>query len=329
MWKQNRRQAIMTLMSLAMLPSHGQAAVQKVRVANGTTLDILSIPDVRTFEHFLKQSTGIPSEVTYLPGAVRAIQAIIADQADVGIATLNAGLAAVLQQQDVVVFALASGARPYLVMTAQDGLTSLKALEGQTVGVISLVDSTYYLPVMQMRAEGVDPSKVRWQPVGGGAGRGNALISGGIQAASFQVGQALDLTQKGAFRIIDPPSQTMNFIFKAFWAKRSFLEANPQLVTEIVKAHLLATREALDKTAFLKVATPMLAPMPENTISQAYDILVRMGVWDPNDDLLNPTTGNETIAQMVKFGIIDKDIPFDRWATDRFVKEAVAAVGRR
>lgn len=305
------------------------AQIKKLRVANGTTLDILTIPDVRAFEHFLKQDTGIESEVTYLPGAVRAIQAIISDQADVGIATLNAGIAAVLQSQDIVVFSLASGARPYLVLTARNDITDLKALEGKTVGVIALVDSTYYLPVMQMRKAGADPTKVLWQPVGGGAGRGNALLSGGIQAAAFQVAQALDLEAKGPYRVINPPAEQEDFIFKAFWAKRSFLEKNPELATAIVKAHLNATREALNKDVFVKIAAPQLAPMTENMVSRAYDILLKMGVWDPNDALLNKAAGDFTIQEMVKYGVIAKAVPFEAWATDVYVKAAVKALGTR
>jgi ABC-type nitrate/sulfonate/bicarbonate transport system substrate-binding protein len=305
------------------------AASQKLRVANGTTLDILTIPDDRTFDHFLKNDMGIDSEVTYLPGAVRAIQAIIADQADVGIATLNAGLAAVLQNQDIVVFALASGARPYLVLAANNEVPGLKELENKTVGVIALIDSTYYLPVMQLRRAGVDVSKVRWQPVGGGSGRGNALLSGGIQAAAFQVAQAIDITDKGPFHVVDPPNTVDDFIFKAFWAKRSFLEQNPDLATSIVKAHLMATREALDRDAFIKLATPRLAPMTQRTVERAYDILLKMGVWDPNDALLNKTAGDYTIAEMVKYQVINRPVPFEAWATDRFVKAAVAAVGKR
>lgn len=314
---------------LALLVGVADAQPKKIRVANGTTLDILTIPDVRTFDHFLKNDTGIESEITYLPGAVRAIQALIADQADVGIATLNAGLAAVLQKQDVVVFALASGARPYLVMAAHKNIASLKDLEGKTVGVIALVDSTYYLPVMQMRQTNVDVEKVQWQPVGGGAGRGNALISGGIQAAAFQVAQALELTTKGPFHMLAPPKDKQDFIFKAFWAKRSFLEANPDLATKIVVSHLKATREALDKQAFVKLATPQLAPMTQDTVESAYDTLLQMGVWDANDALLNKTAGEHTIAEMVRYKVIEQSIPFEAWATDRFVKAAIDTLGKR
>jgi NitT/TauT family transport system substrate-binding protein len=314
---------------LALLAGALHAETKKLRVANGTTLDILTIPDVRTFDHFLKADTGVESEITYLPGAVRAIQALIADQADIGIATLNAGLAAVLQKQDIVVFALASGARPYLVMTAQQDIKSLKDLEGKTVGVIALVDSTYYLPVMQMRAANVDVGKVRWQPVGGGAGRGNALISGGIQAAAFQVAQALELTTKGPFHLIDPPKEQQDFIFKAFWAKRSFLESDPNLAARIVAAHLKATREALDKAEFVRIATPQLAPMTQDTVERAYDILLQMGVWDANDALLNRAAGEQTVAEMLRYNVIEQSLPFDAWATERFVKAAIDLVGKR
>lgn len=318
--------AIVCVISVTTLSA--QAQTKKIRVANGTTLDILTIPDMRTFEHFLSKE-GVESEVTYVPGAVRAIQALIADQAEVGIATLNAGLAAVLQGQDIVVFSLASGARPYLVMAAHNEVKGLKDLEGKTVGVIALVDSTYYLPVMQMRRAGVDVKKVQWQPVGGGAGRGNALISGSVQAAMFQVAQALDLESKGPFHVVNPPKEQEDFIFKAFWAKRSFLEANPKVATAIAKAQLQATREALDKQAFLKIATPQLAPMPAATVEKAYDILLQMGVWDPNADLLNKSAGEHTITEMVRYGVVPKAVPFDSWATDLFTKAAAAELGKR
>lgn len=321
-----------TVAAICMLFIAGQSATSqpsKIRVANGTTLDILTIPDLRTFEHFLKEDADIESEVTYVPGAVRAIQALIADQADVGIATLNAGLAAVLQGQDIVVFSLASGARPYLVMAAHNDIKELKDLEGKTVGVIALVDSTYYLPVMQMRREGVDVEKVQWQPVGGGAGRGNALIAGGVQAAMFQVAQALDLESKGPFHVVNPPKEQEDFIFKAFWAKRSFLESNPEIATAIVKAQLRATREALDKETFVKLAAPRLAPMTQEMVERAYDILLRMGVWDPEGALLNQAAGDHTIAEMMRYGVIQKPVAFEAWATDRFVKAVAAEVGKR
>ena len=301
----------------------------KIRVANGTTLDILTIPDLRIFEHFLKAEAGIDSEVTYVPGAVRAIQALISDQAEIGIATLNAGLAAVLQGQDIIVFSLASGARPYLVMTAHNEIKDLKDLEGKTVGVISLVDSTYYLPVMQMRQSGVDVEKIKWQPVGGGAGRGNALIAGGVQAAMFQVAQALDLESKGPFHILTPPKERNELIFKAFWAKRSFLEANPEIATAIAKSQLRATREALDKETFIKLAAPQLAPMTQDMVEKAYGILLEMGVWDPDGALLNESAGDYTIAEMVRYGVIPRPLAFENWATDRFVKAAMAELGKR
>ena len=96
-----------------------------------------------------------------------------------------------------------------------------------------------------------------------------------------------------------------------------------------MKAHLQATREALDKPAFIKLAAPQLAPLTEDTVARAYDLLLKMGVWDPNDDLLNKAAAERTTAQMVEFNVIERDVPFERWATDRFVKEAVAALGRK
>lgn len=329
----NDRRSFLQATVLAALGSHipgvrAESAQQVVRVANGTVLDILSLPDVRTFEYFLPKEGGIQGKVTYVPGAVRAIQAVLADQSDVGIATLGAGLSSVLRGQDIEVFALASGARPYLVPVATKDITELKALEGQDVGVISLVDSTYYLLVMLMRAQGADPEKVRWRAVGGGAGRGNALVSGGVKAGLFQAGQALDLMEKGPFHILPASFQgTRNFIFKTFWAKRSFLENNPALAESIVRANLLSTREALDKQKFMAYAPRALAPMSASTVSRAYDMLLQTGPWDPNNALLNKPAGDSTVEQMVRYKVLAAPVPFEKWATRKYVEAAIAKVG--
>lgn len=310
------------------VPATSAQGVKLVRVANGTTPDILSITDVRAVEHFLPKISGVPGKATYVPGAVRAIQAIIVDEAEVGIATLGAALAAVNQGQDIRCFALASGARPYLVPVAGKGIKDLKALEGQEVGVISLVDSTYYLLVMMLQAAGVDAAKVKWRVVGGGAGRANALVSGGIKAAMFQVGQGLELMEKGPFHILPSSFKGLqNFIFKAFWAKRSFLENNRALAQSIVEANLLATREALDKPKFLAYAAGALAPMTPDVISRSYDILRETGPWDPNNALLNRQAGEFTVAEMVRYKVLAAPVAFDQWATTDFVQAAVAKLG--
>lgn len=328
----SRRTFLQLAAGAAALPLARHAAAQPittVRVANGTTPDILSIPDVRAIEHFLPRVPGgVPGKATYVPGAVRAIQAVIAGEAEVGIATLGSGLAAVNQSQDIQVFALASGARPYLVPVTTKEITSLKALEGKDVGVISLVDSTYYLLVMMMQAAGADPTKVQWRVVGGGAGRANALASGGIKAAMFQVGQALELMEKGAFQILPASFAGLkDFIFKAFWAKRSFLSGNRALAEAIVQANLMATREALDKSAFMAYAVEELAPMSQDIISRSYDILRETGPWDPDNALLNRQAGDFTVNEMVRFKVLEAPVAFDKWATTDFVKAAVAKLG--
>lgn len=305
-----------------------QSGGAPVRVANGTTLDILSLPDVRTFETFLPKEGSFAPTVSYVPGAVRAIQAVLVDEAEVGIATLGSGISAVLQGQDIRVFSLASGARPYLVPLAAKGITELKQLEGQEVGVISLVDSTYYLLVMMMRSQGADPTKVQWRVVGGGAGRANALISGAVKVAMLQVGQALDLKTKGDFEIMNVPFDGLrNFIFKAFWAKKSFLDKNPETADAIVRSHLLATREALDKSKFMSFAPPALKPMSEDVISRSYDILMNTGPWDPNDALLNKSAGEQTVEAMVQYGVLKDSVPFDKWAVTGHVERAVKKLG--
>ena len=160
-------------------------------------------------------------------------------------------------------------------MTTKD-IKDLKGLEGQNVGVISLVDSTYYLLVMMMRAQGADPTKVQWRVVGGGAGRANALVAGGIKAAMFQVGQAIELMDKGPYQVLPASNDGLNdFIFKAFWAKRLFLKAPGPRRGDRAR-HLLATREALDNSGSCRLPCLARADVAGRRV-RSYDILLKMG----------------------------------------------------
>jgi ABC-type nitrate/sulfonate/bicarbonate transport system substrate-binding protein len=307
-----------------------QSAPKPVRVANGTTLDILTVPDVRTFEHFLPTKYGIKGDIEYVPGAVRAIQAVLTGAADIGIATLAAGLEAVDKNQDIQCFALAAGARPYFYLVGESSIKDLKDLQGKSVGMISLVDSTYYVPAMQMAVRGLDPASVRWVAAGGGAGRANAMLSGSVQAVALQAGQALQLIAQNGNKyhmFANAGKDLDKLIFKCFWAKKSWLKDNADTAEKIVASQLLATREALTKESFLDLAVPMLKPQTRPTLSQAYDLIKEQGAWDPNAELLNKTAGNFTSQQMAQYKIIQRAPAFDAWATTEYVDRALKIVG--
>lgn len=308
----------------------GQASAKTVRVANGTTLDILTVPDVRTFDHYLPDKYGVKGEIEYVPGAVRAIQAVLTGAADIGIATLAAGLEAVDKGQDIQCFALAAGARPYFYLVGESGIKDLKDLQGKSVGMISLVDSTYYVPAMQMAVRGLDPASVRWVAAGGGAGRANAMLSGSVQAVALQAGQALQLIAQNGnkYHIFANAGKDLDkLIFKCFWAKKSWLKDNADVADKIVASQLLATREALNKEAFLDLAVPMLKPQTRPTLSQAYDLIKEQGAWDPNAALLNKAAGDFTSQQMAQYKIIQRAPAFNAWATTEYLDRALKSVG--
>lgn len=310
--------------------SDAYAQVKPIRVANGTTLDILTVPDVRTFDYYLPNKYGIKGEIQYVPGAVRAIQAVLTGAADVGIATLAAGLEAVDKGQDLQCFALAAGARPYFYLVGESGIKDLKDLQGKSVGIISLVDSTYYVPAMQMAVRGLDPASVRWVSAGGGAGRANAMLSGSVQAVALQAGQALQLIGQNGNKyhmFANAGKDLDKLIFKCFWAKKSWLKEHGDVAEKIAAAQLLATREALNKEAFLDLAVPMLAPQTRPTLSQAYDLIKEQGAWDPNGELLNKAAGNFTSQQMAQYKIIQHAPAFEAWATTDYVDRALKVVG--
>lgn len=310
-------------------PANGaEAGLKSIKVANGTTLSVISLPDIRAFEHFLPMNHGLKGEVVYVPGATRAVQAVLAGAADVGIATLAAGISAVNQGQDIVALCLASGPRPYVLIIAHKDIKNLKALEGQPFAILGITDSSYYLPAILLSKKQVDIKKVQWKTVSGGAGRLNALLAGGVKATFLTVDQGLIAMEKGPFWVLANLGEELpDFVFKAFWVKRSFIKQHPEAALSIVKAHLVAAREVYQRKEFLALCAKMLAPETIENITKTYAELTRMKVWDPNDSILNKEAGEFTVREMKKYNVIEKAPPFESWATTEFVGKAIQALG--
>jgi ABC-type nitrate/sulfonate/bicarbonate transport system substrate-binding protein len=316
-------------LAAAAVPHARAQAVVGVRVVTATTPDIVSIPDLRAFGVFLPQEfPGAEAEVTYVPGASRAIHALIADEADVAIATLPAGLLAIENGQDIVAFSLASGARPYLHMVAHKEIRTWRDLEGQEIAIIGPVDATHYLAQVQMRAAGARPAEAVWRAVGGGAGRINALISGAAKATMLQSAQALEILRHEGFHLLPPAiGRKGDFIFKVYWAKRAFLRENRDLAEAIVRAHLRSIREALDKAKFLERAVGLLVPTSRETISRAYDMVNQRRIWEADGGLFTRKAGDFTVSELVRAKVLRKSPAFDSWATTQYLRSATARLG--
>jgi hypothetical protein len=66
----------------------------------------------------------------------------------------------------------------------------------------------------------------------------------------------------------------------------------------------------------------------EATLSQSYDILKEMNVWDPNEDRWNREAGDFTAKVLADNQAVERFVPFAEWATTQFVDAARRKLGR-
>ncbi len=87
-------------------------------------------------------------------------------------------------------------------------------------------------------------------------------------------------------------------------------------------------RNVQDKAKFLAVAKPIFAGnMGEPALSESYDLLKAMNIWDPNEARWNNEAGEFTSKTLAENGAVEKYVPFADWATTQFVDAARQKLG--
>jgi hypothetical protein len=89
-----------------------------------------------------------------------------------------------------------------------------------------------------------------------------------------------------------------------------------------------AHRTVQDKAAFLQMAPQVLEGNPDQaTLSQAYDIVKDMNIWDPDEARWNAEAGDFAARTLADFQAVEKFVPFSEWATTQFVDAARQKLG--
>jgi ABC-type nitrate/sulfonate/bicarbonate transport system substrate-binding protein len=285
------------------------------------------VPDFMAFQT-LKDQDGVNVDVQYLSGADIAIKSIVAGQVDFALASLASGILAVGQGQKVRAVVPESSA-PYFSLVTTTDINDWPDLKGKRIGITATSDGSYWTTVLQLRKYNVDPESIDWVTVRGTPARVEAMQAGKIDAAQVQVGGALQLTSDPKFkRFAQVGKDFPNLLFNVFWSSESFMRDHPDVVERLARAEMQAHRAVQDKATYLQVAPKVLENAPDQaTLSQAYDIIKDMNIWDPDEARWNADAGNFTAQTLAEFQAVEKYVPFADWATTQFVDAARQQLG--
>jgi ABC-type nitrate/sulfonate/bicarbonate transport system substrate-binding protein len=306
--------------------SAAKPSTTNVRVLFTGTLDPTFVPDFAAFR-LLQQKYGVTADVQQISGADITIKSLVANQADVAVASLASGVLAVGQGQKIKAFSSEASA-PYFTLITSADIHEWKDLQGKRIGITATSDGSYWTTVLQLKKYGVDPNAVDWVTVRGTPARVEALRAGKIDAAQVQIGGALSLLDDPGFkRMAEVGKDFPNLLFGAFWASEVFLRDHRDVLGLLAEVVMQAHRDAQDKTKYLAEAQQELTDMDAATISRAYDVVKDMNIWDPNEARWTAEAGDFAAHTLAEYEAVEKFVPFSEWATTQFSDAARQKLG--
>lgn len=166
---------------------------------------------------------GLDAQIQVMGGSAATMQALISGSTDVGLAGGDAVIKANAAGADLVVLAVLVD-RFYHRLIGREGVTSIEALEGQTVGLPFLGGPQDLAVRYALSAHGLDASKVEIVSLGKEFNRMAALLRGDIDATTSQTPPGR-LAELGATVLADLPAEPVSFPYMALVTRRDTLAA--------------------------------------------------------------------------------------------------------
>jgi ABC-type nitrate/sulfonate/bicarbonate transport system substrate-binding protein len=185
---------------------------------------------------------------------------------------------AILKGYKVKIVSVNVSSPPYLIL-AQKNITSLKDLEGKSLGVQSKGDSTDIVAQLFLTKSGVDKTKVTNIAIGGNAARLAALTSGSIPAVVTNPQDLQELQEKGEankYRVLGSVQGAVQFPIAGTVVADSLLASNPTLVKTFLTATAKGENYFLQNEAY---SVALLAKDAKETPTAATADFEDSGTW--------------------------------------------------
>ncbi len=174
--------------------------------------------------------------------------------------------------------------KPPLFLIAKPSIKTFADLRGANIGVLSVTEGSSKLLVKMLRAEGVSPTDLKINPVGGAPARWTLLKDGKIDAGMQPLplsdeAEAAGFTNLGWAGKYEPDWQFTTVNANSEWTSR-----NPELAAKFVRAllrgqqFLFANPDEVAKIAAIELKTP------EALAARSLKEAMRLGILDPKLD---------------------------------------------
>jgi NitT/TauT family transport system substrate-binding protein len=261
----------LVLVACALFPAAGDSA-EKIRVAYPAVAPGLA-PSWVTAEAGIWRKHGLDVETILVSGGARAVPALISNSVHFVMGSDTGITMAQLQGIPVVRIGVTTNTLGSSLVTGQS-IHSIRDLKGKTLGVSRGRDASYVRLAKLLRDGGVNPTEVKFLPIGGGeGGRLSALQAGVIQGTMLF--PPLDFIAKSeglkVLESFDVPTPGGGINTSA-----ALLKQNRNLVINFTKGYMEGIRYMIDhRDQSLKILQKYFQNRDEAAISYLYDETTR------------------------------------------------------
>jgi ABC-type nitrate/sulfonate/bicarbonate transport system substrate-binding protein len=289
-----------------------------LRVAFSATPDAIDVVGYKMLQ--ILESKGIKTEAVFCDGGPKAVQALLAKQADVACSSLED-----IVNANLMAFALQRPKNLYAMVGRKD-MTQVEDIVGGKVGAADPGSIANVIAERIFGNHGISKDQVTWMQIGGNKARAAALLAGNADAVFVYGGNYLILRAEGYPTITTMQSEFPGMHDDMWCSTKEWLPENETMAIEICKAQLEAAkwfRE--DKAGWLALAKEKVEGLEETIALQLYDVMLEMDMF-PLNGLVSVESLTTTADFLSAAGVFPQQ-PISNWSDLKYMEEARKQLG--
>ena len=299
----------------------GELESKSLKVGFSGQPDFTQIMNFKWLED-LKSEHGVETEDVIFEGTTPPFRALVAGEVDMVVGQVPPGVLLIKETgEDLVMIGGDVAASDYMLVSVPE-VKTLADLQGKKVGTAGSGAVSDTLTVTALESENIDTSNIEFLQVGGTSARMAALLSGQVHAAAAHLAEGYAAVEQGLNDLYPIAEAIGPYLFHGVWAKRSWVEANPNLVQLVIDEFIDSVRWAAEnEDEYLAASDDVVEGLSETARRKAYSVFLEIGLFAVNGGL-DQELIDRTIEIEQKVENLPADIPSaDEWVYRDFVDD--------
>jgi NitT/TauT family transport system substrate-binding protein len=184
-------------------------------------------------------------ELSFFNSGTESQQALLGDAIDIGAGGYTEPVTLSAQGVPTVIFGATQSGLPYQLMTQKD-ITDVSQLPGKILGVSKVGSLSDQITRIILNKVGIDPSQVKIQQAGGSSARLAALQAKAIDGTILSSPANALAVKDGYNKLVDASTLLPGFAYEVVYAKKSFIDANQDVMDRFMKGLITAAQFVTD-----------------------------------------------------------------------------------